>query len=41
MNGENAYITFCLVKFLNSMEGHGEYTFPSGTRYVGNMKDGM
>lgn len=23
------------------MEGEGEYTFPTGTRYVGLMKDGM
>ena len=23
------------------MEGEGEYTFPTGTRYVGQMKDGM
>ena len=22
------------------MEGRGEYTFPSGTRYVGDIKDG-
>lgn len=26
---------------VNSMEGNGEYTFPSGTKYVGSMKDGM
>lgn len=23
------------------MEGEGEYTFPTNTRYVGEMKDGM
>ncbi|XP_019909149.1 MORN repeat-containing protein 5 isoform X2 [Esox lucius] len=23
------------------MEGDGQYTFPTGTRYVGGMKDGM
>ena len=27
--------------FLFRMEGEGEYTFPTGTRYVGQMKDGM
>ena len=29
------------VFFARRMEGKGEYTFPSGTKYVGEFKDGM
>lgn len=30
-----------MASFSFRMEGKGEYTFPTGTRYVGEMKDGM
>ena len=34
--------TYCLHMLrVRRLEGKGEYLFPNGTKYVGDMKDGM